>query len=380
MNNVGLMTCFLDNYGACLQAYALSKTIQSLGYNCQLLQYIEPEGYFKPGLCQFIKNTSIYNGLRCVLSRSYKNSFLCEKIKRKSFVRFRKKYLNISKQIYRSFDELKEANQYYDIFVCGSDQIWNPSFYGGNNKAYFLNFAEKDKRKIAYAPSIGLERIPDAYAKDFVELIRCLDYLSVRESNAVNIIKELSGRDAAHVLDPTLLLDGDKWSDILIKQKERIVPNKYILCYLFGCHDEYDAAIEHLRKITGLSVVMIPFCEKHLHDDYQKIYDAGPLEFLNLIKNAELVITDSFHATVFSILFSKLFFTLPRFKKDQQNSMNSRIYSLLDSVGIRERIIDYSQVSSFEIDNDIDYSAVHSKLANMRGASLKYLKGALEGK
>lgn len=136
MNRVGLMTCFLDNYGACLQAYALSHVIESLGYDCEILQYIEPEGYFEPNVKYRLKSTVIYNAFRC-LSASYRSAYLCEKVKRKAFERFRKKYLKISDKKYRSFEELKEANQYYDMFVCGSDQIWNPSFYNGNNRATF---------------------------------------------------------------------------------------------------------------------------------------------------------------------------------------------------------------------------------------------------
>lgn len=379
MKKVGLTTCFLDNYGACLQAYALSNVIESLGYDCEILQYIEPQGYFDPTFIDRIKNSFIYNKIRSI-SNSYKTSYLCEKIKRKSFKKFRKTYLNISEKKYRSFDELKDANKYYDAFVCGSDQIWNPSFYGGNNKAYFLNFAEKGKRKVAYAPSIGLDKIPDEYEKDFAELVNYLDYISVREANAVNIVKELSGRDAKYVLDPTLLLDGEKWSKIVSEQ--RIVKKPYIFCYLFGEHDEYNVAVKHLREISNedLDIVIIPFCKKHLDNPYTKIYDAGPLEFLNLIKNAQYVITDSFHATVFSILFSRQFFTLPRFKKGQKNSMNSRIYSLLDTVGARDRLIDYSQFDTFQEIGKIDYSQIHSELERLRKDSLDYLKGALEEK
>lgn len=211
-------------------------------------------------------------------------------------------------------------------------------------------------------------------------MVGYIDYLSVRESTGVEIIKELSGRDAKHVLDPTLLLDGEKWSAIL--SDHRLIRKPYIFCYLFGDHEEYDTAIQRLRYISGseLDVVIIPFSETHLNNTYTKVYDACPLEFLNLIRNAEYVITDSFHATVFSILFSRQFFTLPRFKKNQANSMNSRIYSLLNAVGAQERIIEYSQVDSFIHDKMIDFGAIHSKIAAMRNSSIEYLKGALEGK
>lgn len=223
-----------------------------------------------------------------------------------------------------------------------------------------------------------MEKIPNEFADDFSELVNYLEYISVREANAVQIIKELSGREAKHVLDPTLLLDGEVWLKIMSDKK--IVKDNYIFCYLFGSHDEYDVAIEHLREISGERVIIVPFCKKHLNNDYKKVYHAGPLEFLSLIKNAQYIITDSFHATVFSILFSKPFFTLPRFKANQKNSMNSRIYSLLDALGLQERLINYEQVDSFPIGREIDYASVHAKLGNMRKESLEYLKCALEGK
>lgn len=369
------MTCFLDNYGACLQAYALTKAIQSVGFDCEILQYVEPQGYYKRGLAEWVKDSLIYNKLRC-LSPAYRRSYLCGKIKRKAFQAFRKQYLPISAQRYDSFESLKSANAAYDYFVCGSDQIWNPSFYDGNNRAYFLDFAEPQKKRIAYAPSIGLDQIPDSFAKQFGELANKFDAISVREARGVEIVRELSGREAMLVLDPTLLLNGDQW--MMLLNEKRMIEDKYIFCYFFGGHAEYNQVINRLTSLTGLKVVTIPFSEPHMTNSYMKVYSAGPLDFLNLIRNAEYVVTDSFHATAFSILFSRRFFTLPRFKKTEKNSMNSRIYSLLNLMGLQDRLLDYSQFDSFHHDSEIDYPAVYSKIARMRESSFDFLKGALE--
>lgn len=375
MKKVGLMTCFLDNYGACLQAYALTKAIQSIGLDCEILQYVEPQGYHKGGLVERVKDSAIYNKIRCC-SPNYRRSFLCGKIKRKAFRAFRRQYLPISARRYDSFEQLRKANADYDMFVCGSDQIWNPSFYNGNNRAYFLDFAEPQKKKIAYAPSIGVDKISDAFAKQFGELVNKIDAISVREMRGVEIVRELSGREATLVLDPTLLLKGDQWISLL--NEKRVIEEKYILCYLFGEHAEYKQVIDRLARMTNLKVVIIPFCEYHLTNNYTKVYAAGPLDFLNLIKNAEYVVTDSFHATVFSLLFTRRFFTLPRFKRNEKNSMNSRIYSLLNLVGLQDRLLDYSQIDSFDIDASIDYPSVQAKLEQMRKSSFDFLKGALE--
>lgn len=375
MKRIGLMTCFLDNYGACLQAYALMNVINNLGYRCEIIRYTEPEGYFENSIENRIKTSKAYNTVRCMISSNYKKAYLCEKVRRKTFEKFRKKYLKFSAKEYKTFHELKETNEIYDIFVCGSDQIWNPTFYNGNNRAYFLDFVHQAKKKIAYAPSIGLSEFPEEYATDFARLIGRLDYVSVRESTGVNIIREVSGVEACHVLDPTLLMTGEQWNDLV--SEDRIEEEKYIFCYLFGKHEEYTTAIQRLCEETGYKAVIIPFSEENLSDNYTKIYRAGPKEFLNLIKNAEYILTDSFHATVFSILFSKPFFSLHRFKTGEKNSMNSRLKSLLDIVGLSNRFIKCSDVSNFEINQDIDYENVHLRLNNVRENSLKYLQGAL---
>lgn len=373
MRKVGLVTCFLNNYGACLQAYALSRVIKELGNECTILKYTEPTGYYRNTFTNWLKNSSAYNFFRSI-DPKYKKTYKFDKIRRKNFDRFRKDFLPLSREEYSSYSML-ESEMQYDAYVCGSDQIWNPTFYGKCNPAYYLKFVPDGIPKISYAPSIGLSDIPAQYTEDFKNYLKRFDAVSVREANAVELVNKYAECEAKWVLDPTMLLNGEKWSEITT---ENTFKNPYIFCYLFGKHDHYRSAIENIRKQTGYDVVIIPFSERDLARDYRQVYKAGPIEFISLIKNAEYVLTDSFHATVFSILFGKPFYTLLRNSDGEIESMNSRIYSLLSMVGKEERCVAKTQAADFQVTPITDYQTVYQKLDEMRNESVEFLRAALE--
>lgn len=373
MKKVGLATCFLDNYGACLQAYALSNTITSLGMECTILKYTELEGYYGDSIAERVKNSTLYNTVRCLLDKKYRKTFKLGKIRRPNFQSFRKKYLPLSTEAYNEHSDLSDKG--FDAVVCGSDQIWNPTFYGACNPFYYLSFVPKGVSKIAYAPSIGLSDIPECYTDDFKKYLSDFKAISVRENNAVELVKKYADKEAKWVLDPTMLLDGSAWSKLI---DNKIIEKPYIFCYLFGTQDYYKDAIENIRNKTGLEVVIIPFSERDLTNEYTKIYKAGPIEFLSLIKNAEYVLTDSFHATVFSLLFERPFYTLLRDNDNEEKSMNSRIYSLLSMVDKQERCVLKNNVLDFKIEPILDYGCVRSRLKQLRDDSINFLQNALE--
>lgn len=373
MKKVGLATCFLDNYGACLQAYALSNTITSFGMECTILNYTELEGYYGDSIAERVKNSTLYNTVRCLLDKKYRKTFKLGKIRRPNFQSFRKKYLPLSTEAYNEHSDLSDKG--FDAVVCGSDQIWNPTFYGACNPFYYLSFVPKGVSKIAYAPSIGLSDIPECYTDDFKKYLSDFKAISVRENNAVELVKKYADKEAKWVLDPTMLLDGSSWSKLI---DNKIIEKPYIFCYLFGTQDYYKDAIENIRNKTGLEVVIIPFSERDLTNEYTKIYKAGPIEFLSLIKNAEYVLTDSFHATVFSLLFERPFYTLLRDNDNEEKSMNSRIYSLLSMVDKQERCVLKNNVSDFKIEPILDYDCVRSRLKQLRDDSINFLQNALE--
>lgn len=375
MKTVGLMTCFLDNYGACLQAYALQHTIIDKGYHCEIVKYTEPVGYYSKNLKETLKNSTIYNIARCLISKKYKTTYKFEKIRRKNFEKFRNHSLIFSEKTYPKYSTLKPAPK-YDIFVCGSDQIWNPTFYDKCNPAYYLDFVPDNVPKISYAPSIGLSDIPQEYVFDFSKYLKRFDAISVREKNGVELIERYTGEKAKWVLDPTMLLEGKEWSELIPEKK---VYNKpYIFCYLFGRQEYYSDAIERLQKETGLDVVIIPFSERDLNKKYHQVCKAGPIEFLSLIKNAQYVLTDSFHATVFSILFKVSFFTLLRNNDNDVNSMNSRVYSLLSMLDLEDRFLNKDMVQSFKISGVDNFDKAYKTLNDMRKESISFLTNSLE--
>lgn len=378
MKKVGLLTCFLDNCGACLQAYALQETIDSFGCTCYIVKYVEPDGYDKRKWPRKVISETVRNPyvlkLLSFVSPAFKERYF-GKIRHLRFVRFRKKMLHFTKRTFFAFQELVDYNFDFDYFVAGSDQIWNPTFYSGNNRAYFLDFVPHNTPRIAYAPSIGISAMPLEYADDFSHLINQFSYLSAREAKGVDIISKYTSKKCQLVCDPTLLLTGEQWANSF-----HIHPQKqnYILLYLFGEREYYKKFIQKAREELGLNVVCIPFTDgDRAESSYLHINDAGPVEFLQLISCASLVITDSFHATVFSLLFRIPFYTFLRNQTSDPKNMNERIFSLLNVVCLSNRVVtDFDP--SFRLSTTLNFDNADEKLKDFRLSSLEYLKKALD--
>lgn len=227
--------------------------------------------------------------------------------------------------LYHDNDIKNQINQNeYDYFIAGSDQIWNPDFAG--NDYYFLDFAEPEKR-IAFAASIGYETLPDEVLARYAKYWKKMRYISVREQSAADLIEKATGRKADVFLDPTMLLTQAEWKEIEEKPKFQL-PEKYILCLFLG--DEPENTVEAYRKGYGMETVRL---EDKRYSDY---YLTGPAEFIYLIEHAELVLTDSFHCTVFSIIFHKDFFVFKREDKNVKN-MFTRLENLLEKMGFQDR-------------------------------------------
>ena len=251
----------------------------------------------------------------------HKSQMLAAKEKRhQRFQRFVDENLHIAPQMLtqgRANEVLEEC----DVFVCGSDQIWNPG-YATTSSLAFLHFASGKKRTIALAPSFGVSKIPDGHKKLFKEWINGIDNLSVREEAGQHIIKELTGRDAELLLDPTMALPVEQWQK-LEREPETPLPKKYILGYFLGrVNKEYKQEINRIAKEHNAQVVMLFDIER---PEYY-VYD--PAEVLYALDHADMVMTDSFHGTVFSILFHKSFKTFIR--NEGGESMNSRLETLLN--------------------------------------------------
>lgn len=392
MNKVCILTSeesFINNYGAALQGYALTKTVEKLGYEPAVVKY-------RGGMIAPPPKPKGIRRVRAFLGRIKRRIFVDKSVRqKKKYERRYQKEIALRENFFREFAEtrfryvntervnwfpLKENPPQADIYLCGSDQIWNPFFKGGKNDlGYFLDFAPLDKPRIAYAPSLGCAELPPPAKTNFAELISKFKAVSVREAAGKAIIKQETGLDVPVVADPTLLFTAEDWA--AVEKKVEGLPQNYILCYRFSDNPETKANIDTISKTLGLPVVTLPLSVPALRDKgYQKVFCAGPAEFVWLIHHASFVCTDSFHATVFSLLFHRPFSVFLRENfRNQSGNMNSRIDNLLSIAELESRIvrgeIDGEALSSL---NDVSFEAFEANIKHLREFSLNWLENALK--
>ena len=354
-----------NNYGSLLQAYALRKKLEFMGYrNVDLIDYLPK--YTDKNLVQRLKKKNIFNK---VLSTTKKISDIQEDID-KNFNEFRKNFFTYTKSA-RTSSELYLLNNEYDKFICGSDQIWSPTPIDEN---YFLKFVSNNSKKISYAPSIGISAISnDEIKRTMGKLISEFSAVSIREEKGRDIIKDICGLDAKIVLDPTLLLSKEEWKNIF--SLDDFKKNNYILIYSLGDTDKaYKLAKKMLKKGQKIIIISNNYIDCFKYKDM--FCKATPIEFLKLIYNAALVITDSFHGTIFSMNFNVPFITVKRFKDDKL-SQNSRIYSILNIMECSNRLYK-NNVHYFRTNLNIDFSMINKNIEKYRKESIDFLKNAIE--
>lgn len=379
---IGLSVCYdTKNYGSQLQVLATVRKIEQLGFDTEIIRYkkkITPmfvkqtlPRFFNP---YFIKNKMEINKRK----NSLKKHPDIEKkvaIRDRRFVKFvEENYQNLSKPYYGWENLVSGVKDKYDGFLCGSDQLWLPSNLGSH--FYTLEYAPDNKPKIAYATSFGVSEIPSFQKKRTANYLNRFSSLSTREVSGTKIIKSLTNKDVPVVLDPTLLFSEDEWLNIM--PNKEVVSEKYIFCFLLGNNESHRLISEELKKATGLKIVTIPFLNNYVPIDETfgdvHLYDVDASDFVNLIRNAEYVITDSFHGSVFSILNHKKFIVLNRFAEGS-DSRNSRIDSLCSILNLEKRR--FSKNIHDEMIQPIDYESVDKKLLELREKSIDYLKNAL---
>ena len=374
--NTGLITFhYAHHYGAQLQAFALMKAIMNTGAGCEIINYVRKDTIEGSGL--FRKDMSI----RALLSNA--NTLVnYRKLRRRyeKFDDFVKKDMKLSEKFYSSYEELRSDAPVYDAYVCGSDQIWNLLIFEEKtfDPAFFAEFADGGRR-IAYAPSFGINIIPENNREELRSYLAKFECLSVRERQGEKIIRDISGRDSVTVLDPTLLLTGDEWSEF---SAAPVFEQPYILCYFITDGRKYSRFVKSLCEKYKLPVVSLCGTRRVVPQTWRMILDAGPREFLGLFKNASVVCTDSFHGTVFSIDFKKDFFCFES-AQSLEKSVNSRLYNILEKLGIVSRIFscltDMQEFDERIADeaNSIDYAAADQLLMKERALSLRYLRRSL---
>lgn len=389
MKTVGLVTSeesFLNNYGAALQGYALCQTLKSLGtdpYVIRYKTYIPPRKFGKLKDC--IKRIIRYNPDKRSqeqIARDEKLNQIKEQHKDQIrdreayFEKFQKDFIPFHSDKRYVWDELKENPPVYDIYVCGSDQIWNPYFHGGVcDPGYFLAFAPAGKPCIAYAPSTGTDKFPQTFANDIPKYIDRFREISLREKSSAEALSNLLGRTVPAVLDPTLLADPQIWDNI--KSVPARIPEQFILSYRFSDNPVMKEALLRVSAEKGLPVVSVPLSAVALEDPFMKEFHAGPGEFVGLIGKAALVVTDSFHATVFSILQHTPFITFPRESFSDNASMNTRVEDLLRDCDLLHRYVSTVKEAVEMERQAISFCNADAWLNEERTKSLEFLRKAL---
>lgn len=378
---VGIITILkVNNYGAELQAYATQAALKKLGYEAEIIDYLfyknpnhkptrRSRPMFSHSLVVKVKER-LYPIIERLRSARNKKS---QQLRKQRFEMFHRDNTSMS-ATYHIIDELYAAKMDYDVYLTGSDQVWNPNIYSSLDP-YFLDFAPKESKRISYAASFGVTQIPD-YAKAYYRK-QLLNYsvIGVRERSAVNIVKAIAGKDAEWVLDPTLLLSQEEWQKV---SRPCHINGEYILIYELTPCSYIRQLAEHFHQEKGWKMVRV--CKSVIPEEKDgsilNITDAGPAEFLSLVANATLVVTNSFHGTAFSVNFNRDFYTILPMRK--QN--NSRQRSLLEMFGLTERLLMEGSPMPNASSMTIDYTTVSMRLSNERRKSINFLKQAIDEK
>ena len=361
----GLLTFYhLHHYGAILQAAATQRALETLGWECETIDYFvnQDTRIFRPAASPSLAASDAYNALHYPAVRR----------RWQRFEDFSRSFLRLTDRRYESREELRRAELPYDLLVSGSDQIWNPTIFPDRRFDPVFFGAFSPLRKIAYAPSFGVARLPEGMEEELKGYLEGFSHLSVREVSGREIVREASGREAAVVLDPTLLLTAAEWSalaaDPALREKE------YILCYGISRSGALEPYIRRLAEETELPVVQLCGTRRKLHPKARMISDAGPAEFLGLFQRAAYVCTNSFHGTVFSVLFQRPFFTAVA-PAELQEPERSRTFSLLSRLGLTERVVGKGDAAGLR--DRPDWAAAEARLAAARAGAMAYLKAAL---
>lgn len=382
MKKIGCVLAYCNNYGTMLQSYATLRKIESLGYSCEMIRYVKQLS-FKQKVQMFLKLLRIGEFssqrrklLALINKKRYPKYYCNKKIKDKAFHRFSEEKLNPYFKEYYGYDALKAGAENYDLVLVGSDQIWSlMSLYGG---FYNLLFVDDSIPKVSYASSFGVTSIPSFQKEATKAYLDRFNKISVREQSGKDIVDSLSVNKATVVADPSMLLTTQEWEEE-ISGVEIENHKPYIFCYFLGKNKSHREAVGELKEITGHQIVAVCHNDEYVKSDEGfgdfVPYDVGPLEFLRYIHEADYVCTDSFHCSVFSILFHKKFLSFYRYQSGSKGSRNTRIDNLLSRFLLSGRI--YKGDIKAILD-DIDYELVDGKVADYRKKSQAFLESELQ--
>lgn len=376
MKKIGILTYhFSNNYGALFQAYGLRKHLTDLGHEVDFINY-HPE-HIESGGDLTLRNIFTKSGLKIIYLKltSLKEKYFGNKNIQNGFLDFRKNYLGVKGKEYKDIDDISNAKLDYDILICGSDQIWNPSEHFGLDPIYFLNFETKNKPvKISYAPSFGRSNIEEKYYKDIAKLISNLDFISAREKSGVKILERLTDKKISLVPDPTVLVENYKE---IMKPYDSTLAN-YIFCYYLRSRENIGEIAEYISGRTE-SKIYSPYNPHRRWKEIGETIYPSPNQWLDMLFNSNIVITNSFHGTMLSILLNKPFIVVGI--GGNKAKYNERVSNLLSQCNLENRLIneyDKKKVDSI-LNENIDWDSVNKKISEMKKQGIDFLNNALKG-
>ena len=387
-NKAGIVTLYHANYnfGGLLQAYALPRVLKEyFEVEAEQIDYIPTQKTMET-----IQQKNDKKGLLWSLyGKVYNLGIIFFDILNKKNLHQRKQaFDNFMNEIPHSaivydYDSIHNSLGRYKLFICGGDQIWNDCKIDQNIKIYTLQFVPQGMKKIAYAPSMAILEATSEFKQIMSDGLNSLDVVSVREKKSISILKSLTNKKIDVVVDPVLLMSKNEWKGVARVPKKT---DKYILCYLLGDSIECRRAVKKFAQKMRLPILTFPHiflnvvrkCDLYFGDIHD--YTSGPREFLGLIKNADFVITDSFHACVFSMIFETPFVVFERNKAGEKGNMNSRIYDFLEEYHLEGQLVTEKELVDMKQIPKIDFTYAHEHWKKRREESLEYLENALKDK
>ena len=350
----------ITNYGSLLQAMATQKVFEGLGFDCEIIDYVRTQENYRNIEKSLLKtkkewNNSLLKKSLYLLLRQPESLFAG-----KRFEMFRLKYLKLSER-YTNLEELKERPPEADLYVTGSDQVWGPVEDGTYDEAYTLSFTKE--KKISFAASFGHAELTDSTRTYYKNRLTEYSHITVREDSAVVALRSI-GIESRQILDPTLILNASFWNRLLKPIKMR----KYILVYQIHNNKKLDRYAKNVSKLKGLPLVRVSAYFHQIVRPGRLVLCPEVDTFLSYIKNAECLITDSFHGTTFAINFN-----IPFVEILPNNNTETRNKNILNLTGLSDRILDNEEDYEL-VDKKIDYSYTNNILELERKKSLRLLE------
>lgn len=388
MKKVAIVSCYFQhNYGSMLQALATQMALDKLGIDNETINIDGFRHEIKKAKIKYFAKASITSDIllskigmttNVIRKKIIKDDYASNsELRSERFDNFSKKYFRLSEK-YNSLMDLSDncADKYSSVLV-GSDQLWLPANIAADY--YTLSFVPENVNSIAYATSFGQSSLPADSAKKASVFLKKIKHIGVREESGQKLVNQLTGREVPVVCDPTILFSGDEW--MTIQKFEPIIDEPYILCYFLGNNSIHRDFAKRLRETTGCKIVALVNLDEYVKSDnyYADLtpYDVDPADFLNLIRNASYICTDSFHCSVFSILYRKNFFTFRRYTRKTKASTNSRLDTLFNMAGLDNRIFDGNEDVSKLVNQKIDFDYANIKLEKEREKGYEFIKQAV---